>query len=152
MAEQEQNIGNHSKWVPGYHFVLFGILVLNLVWRVLYAWRLYGRYGHTFELNALADIGVAVALVLISWYLRTFPLKVQDRVIRVEERERLARLLPPDLRGRVGEFSAGQLIGLRFASDEELPALAQKVLQDKITDRKTIKQLVRNWRADHLRA
>ena len=152
MAEQEQNIGNHSKWVPGYHFLLSGILVLNLVWRVLYAWRLYGRYGHTFELNALADIGVAVALVLAFWYLRTFPLKVQDRVIRAEERERLARLLPPDQRGRVGEFSASQLIALRFASDEELPALAQKVLQDKITDRNAIKQMVRNWRADHLRA
>ena len=152
MAEQEQHIGNHSKWVPGYHFLLSGILVLNLVWRVLYAWRLYGRYGHTFELNALADIGVAVALVLIFWYMRTFPLKVQDRIIRAEERERLARLLPADMRGRVGEFSPNQLIALRFASDEELPALAQKVLQDKITDRKTIKQMVRNWRADHLRA
>lgn len=152
MAEQEQNLGNHSKYVPGYHFVTSAILVLNLIWRVLYAWRIYGRFGHTFDLNSIADAGLAVGLLLMFWYLRAFPLRVQDRVIRAEERERLSRLLPADLRGRIGEFTAGQLIALRFASDEEIPALAQKVLQDKITDRKTIKQMVRNWRADHLRA
>ncbi len=81
-----------------------------------------------------------------------FALTVQDRVIRLEERLRFERLLPEDLKARIPEFTVAQLVSLRFASDAELPALARKVLSDNLTDRKTIKKLVQNWRADHLRA
>jgi hypothetical protein len=65
---------------------------------------------------------------------------------------RLQQVLPVGLRPRIPEFTVGQLVSLRFASDEELPALAQKVLDDKITDRKAIKQMIRNWQPDLLRA
>jgi hypothetical protein len=81
-----------------------------------------------------------------------FALKVQDRVIRLEERLRCQRLLPADLQPRITEFAAGQLIALRFASDAELPALARKVLDEKLTERKAIKQLIKNWKPDYLRA
>ena len=81
-----------------------------------------------------------------------FALSVQDRVIRLEERLRCERLLPPDLQARIVELEPGQLISLRFASDAELPALARKVLDEKMKDRKAIKQLIKNWRADYLRA
>ena len=77
---------------------------------------------------------------------------VQDRVIRLEERQRLSMLLPDDLKPRIGEFTPKQLVGLRFACDAELPALARKVLNDKVTDVKVIKQMVQTWRPDHLRA
>ncbi|MEJ2203706.1 MAG: DUF6526 family protein [Gemmatimonadota bacterium] len=91
------------------------------------------------------------ALILVSYYARTFALGVQDRLIRLEERLRMERLLPDDLRARIGEFSTEQLVGLRFASDDELPELARRVLAEGITDRKVIKKSVGNWRADHQR-
>jgi len=73
-------------------------------------------------------------------------------VIRMEERQRMTRLLPDDMKPRIAEFTPGQLVALRFASDEELPTLARKVLNDKLTDIKAIKRMVRNWRGDYLRA
>jgi hypothetical protein len=148
----DQNFSNHAKYVPGFHFVTFGILTLNLIWRILYAWRLWGKFGHTAELSTLADIGVAVALVLLAWYLRAFPLRVQDRIIRAEERERLGRLLPAELRARIAELQPRQLVALRFASDDEVAVLVAKVLDQRIDDPKAIKQMIRSWRADHLRA
>jgi hypothetical protein len=77
---------------------------------------------------------------------------VQDRVIRLEMRLRLQQVLPANLRERIPEFTVSQLVALRFASDDELPGLARKVLEEKLTDRKAIKRLVQNWQADLLRA
>ncbi len=88
----------------------------------------------------------------IPFEARLFALAVQDRVIRLEERLRYERVLPADLQARCGEFSIGQIVALRFACDAELPALARKVLDDKLTERKAIKQLVKNWKPDYLRA
>jgi hypothetical protein len=73
-------------------------------------------------------------------------------LIRLEMRLRLARVLPADSQSRIGEFTLDQLISMRFASDAELPAIARKVLDEKINDRKAIKQLVNDWQADWLRA
>ena len=95
---------------------------------------------------------LAIALVLLFFYARVFALTVQDRVIRLEMRLRLTQLLPADLQSRVNDFTVAQLVGLRFASDQELPDLARKVLEEKLTDRKVIKQLVRHWQPDLLRA
>ena len=77
---------------------------------------------------------------------------MQDRVIRLEMRLRLAEVLPVDLRPRIPEFTVAQLVSLRFASDAEFPALARKVLDEKMNDRKAIKQLVKDWQGDYLRA
>jgi hypothetical protein len=89
---------------------------------------------------------------LILWaFSRRFALTVQDRVIRLEMRLKLAALLPAEMRSRIPEFTVAQLASLRFASDAELPALARKVLDEKINDRKTIKKMIKNWQADELR-
>jgi hypothetical protein len=94
----------------------------------------------------------SVAILMGFLLARMFALSVQDRVIRMEERLRCERLLPQDLQPRIVELEPGQLISLRFASDAELPALARRVLDEKIKDRKAIKQQIKNWRPDYLRA
>jgi hypothetical protein len=101
--------------------------------------------------DRLLNVAVAFALLLIAWYVRIFPLKAQDRVIRLEETLRLERLLPADLRSRIGELRPGQLIALRFASDAELPELTREVLGGSLSSPGEIKKRVRSWRADHFR-
>jgi Family of unknown function (DUF6526) len=142
----EQNYSNHVRWVPTFHFFVMPVLLLNL------GWSIYRIISQGFSWDALIRLLTAVALVLLMFNARLFALSVQDRVIRMEERQRMARLLPDDLKPRIGELTPKQLVALRFAGDEELPALARKVLNDKLTDGKTIKQMVKNWRADFLRA
>jgi len=145
MAEKPpQNYANHRKFVPLYHFVLFAVLVVNLLWCVLRAVR-----GFSFE--TAWGVVMALALLVISFFLRGFPLTVQDRVIRLEMRLRLREILPTDLRGRILELTPDQLIGLRFASDAELPDLVRETLSNNIKDRDVIKRKVRDWQADHLR-
>lgn len=140
-----QSYANHKRYVFGYHVVLFLILTLNLAWAIREAAREPG-------IDSLMEVLVAVGLVLLFWYARTFALTVQNRVIRLEERLRLARLLPDDLKGRVDELGTAQLVALRFASDAEVPALVRRVLQENIRDQDTIKRAIREWRPDHLRA
>jgi hypothetical protein len=142
----EQNFANHARWVPLFHFFLLPVLAINFGWSI-YRWTHSG-----FSLDGFIGLLTAAALAILAFYARTFAMKVQDRVIRLEERQRFEKLLPEDLKPRIEEFTAGQFIALRFASDAELPALARKVLNDKQTDVKAIKQQVQNWRADHLRA
>jgi hypothetical protein len=150
-AIASQNFANHRKYVPGFHFVTLGLLGINLIWalfRLFYGLMDAGTLG---VIDRVVNLAVAVALVLLGWYLRTFPLKAQDRVIRLEETLRLERLLPADLRPRIGELRAGQLVALRFASDAELPELTRSVLDGKLKSADEIKQQVRSWRADHFR-
>ena len=124
---------------------VFGVFLVNFVWRLVQL-----KDGITFA--SIMNVLLAAAFVLVFFYARTFPLTVQDRVIRLEMRLRLERLLPPDLRSRIPEFTVPQLVSLRFASDDELPALARQVLDEKLKDRKTIKRRIKSWQADLLRA
>ena len=142
----EQNFSNHTRLVPLFHYFILPALTLNLGWSIyrLAHWRHWA--------DGVIGVVTAAALLLLSFHARLFALTVQDRVIRLEERLRFERLLPEDLKARIPEFTPGQFVALRFASDAELPALARKVLSDNLADRKAIKQLVQNWRADHLRA
>jgi len=142
----------HRKYVPLYHFVIFGILAVNLIWAVIKLFRASSWEGPVAAWESVLAVLVAFALVLIALYARTFALKVQDRVIQIEERERLGRLLGADLRERIGELSPGQLIALRFAADAETPELVRAVLDEKITHREAIKQRIKTWRPDDLRA
>lgn len=143
---KEQNFKNHVKIVPPFVFFVLPVLTLNLGWS-LYRWR-----GEHFSFDGFVVILTAAALLAGLGLARTFALRVQDRVIRLEERLRYEQLLPADLRARTAEFTTAQIVSLRFASDAELPALARKVLDEKLSDRKAIKGLVANWKADHLRA
>ncbi|NNG15815.1 MAG: hypothetical protein HKM89_04980 [Gemmatimonadales bacterium] len=146
MAKSEpQTFATHARLVPGYHFITFGLLVINLGWSI---YRLVKVPGW----DTAVTLGVAIALGFLFFYARSFPLAVQDRLIRLEERLRMATLLPADLKPRIGDFTPAQLIALRFASDNELPTLARRVLDQGLTDRATIKRLITEWRADHVRA
>jgi hypothetical protein len=140
-----QNFENHAKFVPTFHFVVMPILTIN------FGWSIY-RLAHAFSGNSVVALLVAVALILMSFHSRIFALSVQDRVIRLEMQLRMQQALPADLRPRIPQFTVGQLVSLRFASDAELPELARKVLDEKLTDRKAIKKMVKNWQPDLLRA
>ena len=140
-----QTYANHTRFVPAYHFAAFFLVLINLVFTVV---QIFRRPSPTTVVAALA----AVALALVYWYARAFVIAVQDRVIRLEMQLRLQRVLPDDLRARIGEITKGQFVALRFASDAELPALVRKVLDEKITDQKTIKGMIKTWRPDFFRA
>lgn len=142
---QKQNFESHSRFFPLFHFVVAPILLLNIVWSIV-------RLTRHVSFDTIVLLLVAIALFLLALTARLMALTVQDRVIRLEMRLRLQQLLQPELRARIPEFTVDQLISLRFASDAELPALAQKVLDEKLTSRKTIKKMVRDWQADLLRA
>jgi hypothetical protein len=144
-VSEVQNFEHHTKRVPAFHFVVLPILVTNFVWSIVRAVRAFSAY-------AVLAVLVALALVLLALTLRMMVLTVQDRLIRLEMRMRLRELLPAEIRTRIPEFSVNQLVALRFAGDGELPELARKVLEDKIADRKAIKQLIREWQADPQRA
>ncbi len=139
-----QTYENHTRTVFGYHRVGLGILLINFGWSVY-------RLIRAFSFDAMVGLLLAILLFLIFFYARIFALTAQDRVIRLEMILRLKELLPEDLRPRIKDFTAGQLIALRFASDEELPELARKVLADNLTDRKAIKRMIKNWKPDYLR-
>lgn len=142
----EQNFSNHTKFVPAFHFFVLPVMFLNVGWAVM-------RWKHTlWSMDGAVGVLTSVALLVGFLTARLFAVTVQDRVIRLEERLRFEKLLPADLQARFSEFDRGQLVSLRFASDAELPSLARKVLDEKITQRKVIKQQIKNWRADHLRA
>jgi len=83
--------------------------------------------------------------------MRIFALTAQDRLIRLEMRLRLKEILPNDLRGRILELTPDQLIGLRFASDAEMPDLVREVLTNGIQEREVIKRKIRDWQGDYLR-
>jgi len=140
-----QTYENHTRTIPLFHMVLFGILLLNLGWSV---YRLF----RAVSFEAVVSLLLAAGLLILSFFARIFALTVQDRVIRLEMRLRMEKILPPDLKPRIMEFTPGQLVALRFASDEELPELARKVLAEQIEDGKTIKKMIQHWIPDYLRA
>lgn len=140
-----QNFQNHVKLVPLFHFFVLPVFGINVVWSIV-------RCVRHFSWSSAFAVLLALAFALGALYARLFALAVQDRVIRLEMRLRLQQLLPPELRPRISEFTASQLIALRFASDGELPVLARKVLDDKVTDRKAIKKMIQKWEPDYLRA
>ena len=142
----EQNFANHVRFFPPFHFFVMPVLLIN------FAWSIYRLKSAGFSADGIISIVVALALLLGFLTVRLMALNVQDRVIRLEERLRYERLLPADLKPRVGELTVNQFVSLRFASDAELPALARKVLDEKLNNRKAIKQLIKNWRGDYLRA
>ncbi len=142
----EQNFANHGKIVAIFHFFAIPVFVINFVWSLLRLWQL------GFSFAGIFGVILAAALVVLVFEARLFALAVQDRVIRLEERLRYERVLPADLQARCGELTINQIVALRFACDAELPALARKVLDEKLTERKAIKRLIKTWRPDYQRA
>jgi len=146
MAGQvSQNFSNHVRKLPPLFIAAFLILAINLLWSI------YGVV-RSLSFESILQVFFTASLIVMFFFSRTFALTVQDRLIRLEERMRLERLLPAELRPRIGEFSVKQLIGLRFAGDAELPALAREVLDGKLKELDEIKRAVKDWRADWQRA
>ena len=141
---QTQTLASHRRYIPIWHFFALPVLIIN-VFVVAIQFARDPRLINGWAL--LVSIALAIG---IGWS-RFMPLRAQDRIIRLEERTRLERLLPVDLRGRVDELTARQLIAIRFAPDEEVPDLTRRALDGELKTPADIKRAIRNWRADHFR-
>jgi len=141
----EQTFKSHRRYIPAYHFFALPVLILNVVAQVLYFLKYHTPYK-------LFMIVVAIALVVVAFAVRGMVARVQDRVIRLEERLRLSNLLPAEMHAGINDLTAGQLVGLRFAGDDEVVALAQRCMSGELTKGEQIKREIKNWRPDNLRA
>ena len=142
----EQNLKNHGRLDPPFHIVLALILVANLVYAVFHL-------IHHWNVAPIAMswyLVLSLAAFLFMFKLRSYPLKVQDRVIRLEERLRLQALAPAAWHAQIYRLSEEQLIGLRFAADDEVVELAKQALEQNLT-RKQIKERIKDWRPDNWR-
>jgi Family of unknown function (DUF6526) len=142
----QQNLKNHGRFDPPFHFFILPMLLLNLIFSIyvtIHHWPAHWALH-------LWWIAMSVVLFVIAGRSRDRALCVQDRVIRLEERLRLHALLPAEDRAHIDELSVKQLIALRFASDDELPALVRKTLTQNL-EPKAIKQNIVNWRGDYHR-
>ena len=144
MATSTQTRASHRRFIPLWHFFALPVLIANVV---IVAVRFFGAPSFATGWPVV----VALALVIGIFLSRSMPLRAQDRIIRLEERLRFEKILPADLRGRVNDLTAEQIIGLRFAPDEEVPELTRRALSGELKTRADIKREIRNWRADHLR-
>ena len=144
MTEPQQSFQNHARIIPLYHYFVFGALTLNLAWAIR-------RLADAPAFGTIVAVLTAAALILLALFARSFALRAQDRVIRLEMRMRMKDVLPPALQSRIHDFTPGQLVALRFASDAELPELAERVLRENLQNKKAIKQLIKVWNPDHLR-
>ena len=143
MSKAPQNLKNHAKLDPVFHFFLTFALLANLVIAVV---QLVHRPGFITAWFVVMSVVAFVAL----FKLRLYPLKVQDRIIRLEERLRLQSLTPLEWHAQIYQLSEDQLIGLRFAGDDEVVELAKQTLEHN-WNHKQIKERIRNWRADYWR-
>ncbi len=139
-----QTFANHTRWHPPFHFFVVPVMLINFIWTVVDLFRMPGW-------NTGRWVVVSLALLLLVFLVRLNALKVQDRVIRLEETLRAERLLPVALAKQIGLVTPGQWIALRFAPDEELEGLLSDVIAGKLVKPVEIKRAVKNWRADTFR-
>lgn len=138
-----QSFENYVRYDPLFHFFIIPVFIITFVGTAIVA----VRHPH---LHSIWAVVVSAAVVALAFRARMYALKVQDRVIRLEERLRLATLLGEPLRARISELTESQLIALRFASDAEIPSLVEQTLANRM-ESKEIKKAVKNWRADEWR-
>ena len=143
MSKAPQNLKNHGRLDPPYHFILLAVLTANLFIVLCYTWSHLNLYSEWLTL-------LSIAAFIPAMKLRTYPLKVQDRVIRLEERLRLQSLAPAEWHAQIYRLTEDQLIGLRFAADDEVVELAKLALEQNLS-RKQIKERIKSWRADDWR-
>jgi hypothetical protein len=151
MAEAKpQTLANHARWDPLFHFFVIPIFVLALILSLIHFFAHITSSDLREHVHAVLLILLAAAFLILAFKERLYALKVQDRVIRLEEQLRLMRLLPEPLRSRIPELAEGQLCALRFASDAELPKLAERAMNEKLS-RADIKKAIQTWRPDYWR-
>lgn len=145
-----QNLSNHARFDPPFHFFAAPVFLANLIAVITFTVRHAMHHG-THDLGFhLWLVVLSIALVVLTTNTRVKDLKVQDRVIRLEERLRFAALLPPAEHAAASALTLRQIIALRFASDSELPALVRRTLSENLTP-KQIKAAINQWRPDHHR-
>ena len=144
MADKTQTFSTHRRFIPAFHFFALPVLLVNMFVVASQFWR-DPRPG-----TAWATL-VAIALAIGIASSRFMPLRAQDRIIRLEERTRLERLLPADLRGRIGDLTERQLIAIRFAPDHEVPDITRRALSGELKSPGDIKRAIKDWRGDYFR-
>jgi len=151
MAQESQSYAHHTRWDPPFHFFVLPVAALTVLGIIYHSVRHVIQHPDADSAaHAVIHSVMAVAFLTLVFKVRLNSLKVQDRVIRLEERLRLSQLLPEPLRTRVPELTVDQLCGLRFASDAELPKLAERAMNEKLS-RKDIKKAIQTWRPDYWR-
>ncbi|MBI1762068.1 MAG: hypothetical protein HYR56_11615 [Acidobacteria bacterium] len=144
MAEETQSYAKHTRWHTPFHFVLFPILLLHLLYSI---YLLYQTPDFAHVEALLLAFGLLVMMLLV----RINPLRAQDRLIRLEEQLRFQRVLTPELAARASQLPVRFIVALRFASDQELPGLVQQVLEQKFEKPAQVKQAIQVWRGDYFR-
>jgi Family of unknown function (DUF6526) len=143
MANKTQSFANHAKFDPSFHFFVLPVLLINII---VVGYLLFRHPG----MGGAWLLVLSVTLLILAGRTRSYATHLQDRVIRLEEHLRLASVLPEPLRARIPELTDSQLVGLRFASDAELPALVRRALDEKLS-RSDIKKAITDWRPDYSR-
>ena len=141
---QEQSFASHSRYYPWHHFVVQPILIGNVAVEIMRLEKYHTVY-HVWL------VVFAIGLLLFSFTSRSMSLRAQDRVIRLEETLRLSRLLPASEQAAIAALRTGQLVALRFASDEEVPDLVRRIVAGELNKGTEIKKEIKNWRPDYLR-
>lgn len=137
-----QSYATHRRYYPLFHFFVFPLLAINVVVRIVYALRHPGARMHWWE------VIVAVALVAFTFATRYMILRVQDRLIALEQSLRLERCLPDDLRNRIGDLRVRHLVALRFCDDDEVADLTRAVLSGEADTADAIKKRIKTWRPE----
>ncbi len=139
-----QSYKSHARWDPAFHFFVAPVMLLNVVAVSVWYYRHYAQHVH----SGMWLVLLSMALLILAIKSRSNALKVQDRLIRLEERLRLASLVSHSELVELESLTVDQYVGLRFASNPELPDLARRAVREKMT-RSQIKQAIVAWRADH---
>jgi len=152
MAEHEpQSLTHHTRWDPPFHFFIVPVAALTVMGIIIHSVRhVIQSPGVESAVHAVIHTIMALAFLTLVFKVRLYALRVQDRVIRLEERLRLSQLLSEPLRSRIPELTVDQLCGLRFASDAEIPKLVERTLKENLK-RSDIKKAIQNWRPDYWR-
>lgn len=145
MPSTLQNYANHRRVFPLYHFVALPIVALNVL-------VLAGQLARRPALDGIWPLIFAIGVAAGFLACRASTLTVQDRLIGLEMRLRLAAVLPPELVVRIPELRIRHLVGLRFAGDTELPRLVQRCLDGELQTADQVKKEIREWRPDFVRA
>jgi hypothetical protein len=141
-----QNLKNHARIDPQFHYVVFFVLAANLIFAIFHL----VHHWHVSPISSSWFLVLSLVVFIPLYKIREYPLKVQDRVIRLEERIRLQALAPAEWHSQIYRLSEDQLIGLRFAADDEVVELAKQALEHNL-NRKQIKERIQSWRPDYLR-
>jgi hypothetical protein len=145
-----QTYASHRRFDPLFHFFLGPVFIFGLILTLIHFFYHFRESDRRDNIHAFLLIVLAIAFLTLVFKTRLYALKVQDRVIRLEERLRLTQLLSEPLRSRIPELTEDQLIGLRFASDAEVSKLVERALNEKLK-RSDIKKAVQKWRPDNWR-